>query len=383
MTSDVTNGAAPPHVSIAIFAWNEQGAIGRCLNSLFEQTLFGELKRRGLRAEVMCVLNGCTDGTAEVAQAVFDRHTREHNDRAAFRCSVRSIAERGKLNAWNRYVHQFSAPEAGFLVLMDADIVIHRQETLWNLVSALETDPEANVAVDRPVKDLSFKRRRSWREGMSLRAAENTRTAEAQLCAQLYCIRPEVARNIYLPRDLFACEDGFIKALVCTDFLSHEVYARRVRLAEGAEHTFEAYTSLPAVLKNQKRQVIGQTIVHILVDQYLKNLSLAARGRLAETLRDRDLADPGWLKRLITDHLRRVRYFWRLYPDVIGLRWARWRRLRGREKVIGFPAAALGTLLAMVSALMAYVALRRGTTDYWPRAERASVAEARPQSVAH
>ena len=61
--------------------------------------------------------------------------------------------------------------------------------------------------------------------------SEMTRAAHGQLCAQLYCIRAEVARNIYLPKDLAACEDGFIKALVCTDFLTHEVKPERVRLA--------------------------------------------------------------------------------------------------------------------------------------------------------
>src|SRR4029077_14790990 len=126
----------------------------------------------------------------------------------------------------------------------------------------------------------------------------------------LYCIRSEIARNIYLPRDLGACEDGFIKALVCTDFLSRPVLADRIRVAEGAEHTFEAYTSPAAIFRNQKRQMIGQTVVHILMDQYLPTLSPQERLTMAEFLRNKDRDDPIWLKRLISSHLRQIRYWW-------------------------------------------------------------------------
>ena len=124
------------------------------------------------------------------------------------------------------------------------------------------------------------------------------------MCGQLYCIRTEIARGIYLPKDLAACDDGFIKTLVCTDFLTRPTEPRRIRLAEAAEHTFEAYASPLAIVKNQKRQIMGQTIVHILVDGYLKTRPLAERSSLAETLQEKDRTDPMWLKRLIPEHLQ-------------------------------------------------------------------------------
>ena len=62
--------------------------------------------------------------------------------------------ERGKINAWNSFVHTFSAREAQFLFLADADIVIHRVETLRQMLRVLENereevfrlDPEAETA---------------------------------------------------------------------------------------------------------------------------------------------------------------------------------------------------------------------------------------------
>jgi hypothetical protein len=198
-----------------------------------------------------------------------------------------------------------------------------------------------------------------------------TRSAPAQLCGQLYCIRAEIARNIYLPKDLGCCEDGFIKALVCTDFLTHQVWQWRILAVDNAEHTFEAYTSPAAIFKNQKRQMIGQTIVHILVDQYLKNLPLTQRMRLADTLRDQDQRDPDWLKRLVAGHIKQTRRFWQLYPGLLSHRFKRLASMNLFKKIACLPAAVAGSGAALISSLLAFKFLKAGSTNYWPRAERA------------
>ena len=79
---------------------------------------------------------------------------------------------------------------------------------------------------------------------------------EAQLCGQLYAIRSSGAEHLFAKR-FDGVEDGFIKAIVCTDFLAHAAISKRIRLDREAEHVFEAYTNPAAVLKNQKRQMIG------------------------------------------------------------------------------------------------------------------------------
>jgi hypothetical protein len=252
---------------------------------------------------------------------------------------------------------------------MDADIVIHQNETLWNMLAVLDQDFRANVSVDVPCKDIGLKPRKSLRDRLSLSASQATLAAPAQLCAQLYCIRAEIARKIYLPKDLAACEDGFIKALICTDLLSHEVWPERICAAEEAAHTFEAYTSPLAILRNQKRQILGQTIVHILVDQYLPGLRGSREG-MAELLRRKDTEDPSWLKRLIAEHLRRTRFFWRLHPGLPGLRFKRLRQLSPAKRWLCLPAAVTGTVVSFVASLLAYTALKRGCTDYWPQATR-------------
>ncbi|MBC8097663.1 MAG: glycosyltransferase, partial [Akkermansiaceae bacterium] len=309
-TSGVESGSGPC-ISIGIIAWNEERAIQTLLESVFRQTLFAELRKRNLRCEILCVANGCSDRTTQVAEEIFLNQSATHPDAQAFSGRAIALQERGKINAWNQFVHSLSAREAKFLFLMDADILIRNPETLFSMWQTLVNCPEARIAVDVPRKDLEFKSSRGWRDRMSLTASKLTRSSAAQLCAQLYCIRSETARNIYLPKDLTACDDGFIKTMVCTDFLAHAVWPTRIQVARNASHTFEAYTSLSSLFKNQKRQAIGQTIVHLLVDEHLNRLPIWERSKLAETLRKKDEENPDWLKRLVHEHLRRKRFFWR------------------------------------------------------------------------
>ncbi len=372
-STESTKEAKPVSVSLGIFAWNEELAIASMLESLLGQSLFAHLKDRGERAEIVCVLNGCTDRTALVAGDTVEKLKCDHAAGGSFEFRVADLAERGKVNAWNQYVHSLSTREAGVLFLMDADIVIHHPDTLWNMLRLLETDAEANIAVDRPLKDLALRKGKSVGGRLSLASAVMTQAAEAQLCAQLYAIRSGTARNIYLPKDLAACEDGFIKALVCTDFLTHEVWPRRLKLAPDASHIFEAYTSPMAVLRNQKRQVIGQTIVHLLVDKELSSLPVTERRRLGETIRRREAADPAWLKRLIREHLLGLRFFWRLYPGLLTHRFNQWRRVSGIRRLSCYPAALAALALAFVSSWRAYRLLKSGCTDYWPKAQRVGI----------
>lgn len=357
-------------ISIGVIAWNEERAIRTLLKSLFEQTLLAELETRGLRCEIICVANGCTDRTVEVAQEVFAAQSKAHPHAAAFKGKALNLVQRGKINAWNEFVHSLSAREARYLFLMDADIILRNPRTLWSMVQTLEMNAEARVAVDVPRKELELKASRTFRERMSLKMSRLTRSAPGQLCAQLYCIRSETARNIYLPKDLSACDDGFIKALVCTDFLAHSVWPMRIQVARDASHTFEPYTTLKTVFKNQKRQAIGQTIVHLLIDDYLKRMPAWERSKLADTLRRKERENPDWLKRLIHEHLRRKRYFWRLYPGAISQRFQRMKKLRWLDRISALPAVLAGTAISLAATFAAFRFLKSGSTSYWPRAER-------------
>ena len=369
-----------PRISIGIVAWNEADAIGATLTSLFRQSLFEELSRREWSCEIFCLANGCTDRTPVIAAEIFTAQANSHSFKHTFRCQALDLQERGKLNAWNLFVHKLSAREAGVLFLMDGDILIRHPRTLWNMYTTLDSETEANVVIDQPLKDIALKPRKSLNEWISLATSKMTQTGTAQLTGQLYGIRSEVARNIYLPRDLTACEDGFIKSIVCTDFLTKSSSPRRIVQAKEASHIFEAYTSIFDIFKNQKRQMIGQTIVHLLLDDYLKCLPLTKRLRMAETLKELEASDPLWLKRLIGEHTRRTLRFWRLFPNALTFRFQRLAMLRGLEKATYLPVAGVGFFVTLIACWMAWRFLKPGYTNYWPdtRSQKLNQADVGP-----
>jgi len=227
------------------------------------------------------------------------------------------------------------------------------------------------VSVDLPIKDIALAKRRSVKDLLSLGMSKMVRHSEAQLCAQLYCMRSEVARNIYMPADLKACEDGYIKSLVCTDIATRPLNPRRIQRAEEASHVFEAYTSPAAVLRNQKRQMIGLTVLHVLLDKFIPSLPKSQKRNLAAFLAEKDRAEPGWLLRLIAQHLEK-RSFWNLFPGMLTHRLAPLRRLPWTARLMCLPAALVGVGVTLCAGWTAYQSLRLGSVDYWPKAERAS-----------
>ncbi len=371
-----TNAAVPSiHISIGIMAYNEERSILTTLESLFRQSLFERLRASNRRCEIICLANGCTDRTVEVAGEYFHRMEREHPHAAGFAARVVDIREPGRNNAWNRFVHEYSAPSAAFLCLMDADIIFLNPDTLHRLASALERDTYARVASGRARKDLEFKERRSLLERLSLATSAMTGTIEGGFTGQLHCLRSEVVRNLRLPRDLGATEDGFLKAAVCTDCFTATSDPRRVAAVPGAEHLYEAYVLPSEILNNQKRQMIGQAIVYVL-EQYIRGLPVGDRRALGETIRRLELRDPEWLQRLVERRLRRVRVFWRLFPGLLGFRFQRLAKLRGTARLTHLPAACLGFGVTLVASWRAFRHLRRGSTQFWPKATRGALLSA-------
>lgn len=368
-------GDRPVALSIGILAWNEEASIGPMLDSLFAQSLFRVLAERGERCEIVCLANGCTDHTVAVTRGIFKRAEYNHPWREGIHAWVAEIPEPGRNGAWNRFIHEFSAREARFLCVMDADILFNRPDTLELVLAALEQDPYLGGASDWPLKDISLKPRKSLRDRLSLAGSEMTGKIAGRLNGMLYCLRTEIARNLYLPRDLSANDDGFFKAAICTDFFRAPLDPTRVVSVREATHLYEPYLSLRDVINNQKRQMIGQTAVHVLIE-YIKTLPAEQRGRLAETLCRLDHTDPDWLRRRIDAHLAGGRPFWRLFPDLLSFRWRRLAQLSGVQRLTHFPAAAAGFCLTLIASWRAARFLRHGRSAYWPKPARRAVLSA-------
>ncbi len=364
-------------LSIGIMAWNEEASIVPMLASLFEQSIFAHLAARGERCEVVCLANGCTDRTVPVAAEIFEKMNRTHPARRGLYARVEDITTPGRNNAWNRFVHEFSAHETRFICLMDADIIFNRPDTLQLVLGELERNPHLGGASDTPVKIVANRARPTMRERLSLATSEMTGTIAGRLNGMLYCLRAEIARNLYLPRDVLANDDGFFKAAICTDFFRAPLDPTKVVSVREATHLYEPYLSLSDVLNNQKRQMIGQATVYVIVD-YLMTLSAWDRGNLAATLQRLEATDPDWLKKLINAHVARTGVFWRLFPGILGFRWRRLAQMSGRQRVTHFPAAAAGFAVTLIACWQAARFLRRGVSNYWPKTVRQAIPVAPP-----
>jgi glycosyltransferase involved in cell wall biosynthesis len=373
----IPNKHLPTGLSIGIMAWNEEASIGPMLASLFRQSVFGLLAAGKEGCEVICLANGCTDGTVRVAADFFARMEREHPDRQGLGARVEDIPQPGRNNAWNRFVHEFSAPEARYLCLMDADIILDQPGTLELVIGELERNPHLGGASDCPRKDIAGKAALSRRERLSLAGSDMTGTIEGRLNGMLYCLRAGVARNLYLPRDLGATDDGFLKAAICSDSFCAPCDPSKVVSVRGATHLYEPYLSARDFLGNQKRQMIGQTTVHVLVT-YLKTLPESDRANLGATLRRNDSRDPDWLRRLIDAHVARTRMFWRLFPGILTFRWRRLRQMRGRVRPAHLAAAAVGFVVTLVACWQASRYLRGGgpSSAFWPKTARQTILSA-------
>jgi len=364
--------AASTCLSLGIMAWNEEASIRPTLESLFQQTIFARLAARGERCEILVLANGCTDRTVAVAQEVIGRMAQAHPAAAGFSARVIDIPEPGRNNAWNRFVHEFSAREARFIALMDADIIFTETESLFSLIQTIAQHPHVLATSGRQRKDLLFKPRKTLWDRISIATSDMTGTIQGRISGQLYCLRADIARNLYLPRDLSANDDGFFKQVICTNFLTRPIDPSHIVTAPHAEHIFEAYVLPRDILNNQKRQMIGQTTVYVLL-KYLKTIAFEDRKHLADTLRRHEARDPDWLKKLVAAHLATHRHFWQLFPGLVSFRFQRLWKMRGWRRLTHLPAACAGFAVTMIATARAHHALRNGTTQYWPKATRATI----------
>jgi glycosyltransferase involved in cell wall biosynthesis len=342
-------------VSIGILAWNEEACIGGALRSLLAQSLIRDLSPAGARrVEVIVVPNGCTDTTADRASAAMQQGARAlPNGVLSWR--VETVAEPGKVNAWNLFVHRFSHPQAAFVFLMDADILLGHPNTLANMVQALEGDEHAAAAVDLPRKHIAAKARKSLTDRLSLAVSGMTQAAPGQLTGQLYCARGPLLRRVHMPLGLLV-EDGFLKQLLCTDLMRKPCDNSRVVRAPEATHVFEAYTGLKDVFLNQRRQQIGHAVYTYLRDYLRDRVGEKDAGQI---IAENNARDPDWFRALIRARVKQGGW-WVMYPGAFSVRWRRLRTLAPWQALVRFPVAAAAFLLDIAVLAAANHRLRSG-----------------------
>lgn len=348
-------------ISVGILAWNEAGAIERTLRSLFQQTALQaeSADPPGCAWEIVVVPNGCTDNTAAVSsRALADLVARTNPDIAWRVCEV---AESGKSNAWNRFVHEFSAPGADLIALLDADIEFGERTTLANAVTALTSDPRAVAAVDLPLKDAVKKREMSFLERISVRASGDLAQRHAELCGQFFVARADALRRIWMPKGL-SVEDGFLGAMLVTNCFREPADHRRIIRAEGATHYYETLASIRAIYRHELRLVIGTALNCYLLWDFLIFATDPAGDGAGELIRRRLERDPAWYEKLMANAIR-TRGWWVLPRGMLFRRFARKRLSPGAK---GLLKALVGFAVDLPVCVAANRRLKRlDSIGYW------------------
>ena len=339
--------------------------MGPMLESLFRQTVFDRMAARRQRCEVLVLAAACADRTAAVAREVFERMAREHPLAGAWSAQVIELEEAGRDRTWNRFVHEFSAVEATYLVTLHPAILLHHRDALFSLVSVLERRRHVNAASGRRCADVLFKERKTFRERLALASVRSDSGSFGQVNGELMCLRASVARRIHVPGGLDAGFDDFVTQVVGTDFFSTRFDPTRLASPPCAAHICAAQIGAREILESRKRRMIGQTAAHVL-SGYLRSRSWSERHHLLDTLRSHEAMDPQWLDKLIANHVRRRSVFSRLCPGILRIRSSPlplWRKIRQ------IPEACGGYLLNVIAYLRASRSLRMQSAGRQPASE--------------
>lgn len=344
-------------ISIGILAWNEENSIRTTLHSLFEQSLFRDSLTSGFEIQIVCVPNGCTDHTAQAAAGALLAAAEKLNNPESVRWQVHPLKQPGKPNAWNVFVHELADPLAEVIFLVDADIRIFMPDTLRNMIQKLCGSPDALICTDLPVKHVVFKENYSLLDRISMKSAQINQSASGQLCGQLYCARAEWLRRLWIP-DGIIVEDGFIKKMAVSNFLTEEEdAARRMVVADTASHVFEAYTRLPDVLATHRRQIAGYIIHRWIWETLQRRLHEAADA--AALIEKLNREEPGWSRRLIAEQIN-ARDYIRIHRILLQTRLLRFRAFSTSKKAAYAPVLAAQILLDTLQFLAALHMLCRG-----------------------
>lgn len=280
----------PRNVTVAIIARNEEAEIARTIGSLSRQTLFA-----GPHAvTVFVVANGCTDRTVPVARAAIDAHLAG----VAKRAEVIDLTEGGKSRTWNRFVHELAPPETDVFLFLDADIELAHDRVCAEMLTVLERDPAAVACASRPTKSLVRKDHKSLVDRVSLLVSEESR-ADRSICGQLYYLRADVARTIWLPNETPG-EDGFLNAMVRTRGFSRPDDPNLIAVADATTHYYDA-PDLLGTFQHERRIIVG-TAVNCWMFEHL--WSLGATASVGPLIDQWNRTDPQWVSKLIGEHTR-------------------------------------------------------------------------------
>jgi glycosyltransferase involved in cell wall biosynthesis len=353
------------NISIGILAYNEVETLESTLQSFLGQSLF-TTPMSEMTIEIVVVPNGCTDDTAGVARATLQAST-QLSSCSNITWKICEIEQPGLANAWNRFIHDFSAPEADYLFVASADIHFFEAQTLSSMIEILEEMPYALVSVDKRVKDITLREVKGFKDYLSSAVSKLSGAGKeipgepAWISGQLSCTRAQILRRIWMPTTL-PTDDSFLYTMIVTDGLKQQAEPKRVVLAPNAVHIFEAYTSISKLFRHEKWLIFGQTVNELLYADLSKYRN--EETHVCDLVKQRNAQDPSWLNQLVKDAVQSKRW---LIPSFILIR--RFKSLSDKNfygKIKFFPLALFAFAVDFVLAIQVNAELRKkGSFNNW------------------
>jgi len=181
-----------PHVSVAVFAYNEEDGIIACLDAI--GACAGEAE-----VTVHVLINGSTDGTERLVRGY-------RPNGFALRPVV--IKRGDKANAWNVYTHEIAPEDAAVHVFTDGDMQM-APGSIAGFVERFAAEPEANGCAGLPITGRS-------REQFRRKLREKREMAGNLYALRAGCVMAFRQRGVRLPVGMFG-EDGLVATLVKYD----------------------------------------------------------------------------------------------------------------------------------------------------------------------
>jgi hypothetical protein len=280
-------------VDLAVFAHQEEKTIANAIADLAQQDA---MQDPSIDLRVWLLANGCRDRTADMARGAVERVQPD----VGARFTVLDLPKPGKSRTINAFMHSISRPDAEIFILMDADVRLGSHATLTDMVAALLSRPELRIFTGRPVKDIvHFGLKTGPVEKLIAAGGEQLTDYRRSLAGGLYAIRAVDARRVHLPVGL-PVEDGFMRAMVVTDFLSGPEHYERIDGDPRVFFIYESIRTVPALVRHQTRIVVGSAINAMLFARIRRLTSTSAE---AEELLRKAAQDETWLSTALKEDL--------------------------------------------------------------------------------
>ena len=276
--------------SIAVFAYNEESGIERCIRSLYENS-DSRLDR------VVVLANGCSDRTVEISNALISEYSN---------LEVLEIEVPDKCNAWNTYVHETASLETPVHFFVDADVWFVG-DVFKHLSKALSSSDVANAAAGFP---MSGRNREAYAKLMTERYC---------LFGNCYALKSQFLslireKKFSLPIGLMWIDSAITKAVNSDLEDQRRGHNDRIVSIPGCGYAFDSLfflnpSDIKLYLSRIARYETGKLQKHFLeqipFDQWPESLS-GINQRALKKLSEGGLSVPWYLKRGVRRRLGKV-----------------------------------------------------------------------------